>query len=73
MNNSIVKVLLKQVKPKTFVLLQNFFTCSAEDSSNLILDLEEVKAKLPNLRNKERINLFKEIDKTNVEYFWFFI
>jgi hypothetical protein len=63
-----------QVKPKTLALLQDIFGGSAEDSENLIVDIEEIKSNLPALKRIGEIKyIIDDIIKKKIEYVWFYL
>lgn len=70
----IVRVYMLQVKPKTLALLQDIFGGSAEDSENLIVDIEEIKSNLPALKRTGEIKyIIDDIIKKKIEYVWFYL
>jgi hypothetical protein len=70
----IVRVYMLQVKPKTLALLQDIFGGSAEDSENLIVDIEEIKSNLPALKRIGEIKyIIDDIIKKKIEYVWFYL
>jgi hypothetical protein len=63
-----------QVKPKTLALLQDILGGSAEDSENLIVDIEEIKSNLPALKRIGEIKyIIDDIIKKKIEYVWFYL
>jgi hypothetical protein len=63
-----------QVKPKTLALLQDTLGGSAEDSENLIVDIEEIKSNLPALKRIGEIKyIIDDIIKKKIEYVWFYL
>jgi hypothetical protein len=70
----IVRVYMLQVKPKTLALLQDILGGSAEDSENLIVDIEEIKSNLPALKRIGEIKyIIDDIIKKKIEYVWFYL
>jgi hypothetical protein len=70
----IVRVYMLHVKPKTLALLQDIFGGSAEDSENLIVDIEEIKSNLPALKRIGEIKyIIDDIIKKKIEYVWFYL
>lgn len=70
----IVRVYMLQVKPKTLALLQDTLGGSAEDSENLIVDIEEIKSNLPALKRIGEIKyIIDDIIKKKIEYVWFYL
>jgi hypothetical protein len=70
----IVRVYMLQVKPKTLASLQSIFGGSAEDSENLIVDIEEIKSNLSTLKRIREIkDIIDGIIKKKIEYVWFYL
>jgi len=70
----IVRVYMLQVKPKTLASLQSIFGGSAEDSENLIVDIEEIKSNLSTLKRIREIkDIIDSIIKKKIEYVWFYL